>query len=463
MKILFIYPSTGKWEIASKKLISANAYLPPLGILYLGRMLENHGHSVEVIDCNVEGINEESIKKKVQTSDVVGMTIYSEPKELATSIRISKLVKQFDPTIPLVIGGPHCSLCPIDALQKLPADICVQGDGEFIITQIVEAIAGNIKLSSIPGIYYRQKNGKIKHTKQAKQIENLDIIPFPARHLVDHYEYGFMLGTKITKGKVTSIITSRGCPHHCRFCQIHSLIPRFRTRSVENITKEIEEMVNNGYSTLVFVDDNFLAQKKKAEKVMDFIIKKGMNIKINIANARVDSADRQLYEKMRDAGVKTISFGIESGAQEILDFYNKNIDVSQAKEAIKLAKKMGFFISANFIFGAPIERKRHIKKTIKFAKSVPLDSAIFYNFGYLYGSDIWKEAVHKKKIRADEFWVIAESKKGLGHFTEDELIDINMKAYRNFYFNPRFLMREVYKAFMENDFSYLKVGLRMLF
>ena len=461
MKFLFIYPASGKFEIASKKYISSGPHLPPLGILYLAEMLEINGHDVEVLDCNAEDIGEDKIKEKILSSDAIGMTIYTEPTALNNSIMLSNLIKGCDPDIPLLIGGPHCSLHPEHSLLNHHADICVRGEGELIITPLAETIEGKRKLSTIPGIYYKERN-KIKKNKPANQIDDLDALPFPARHLVDKYEYGFMLGVKIAKGKLTSVLTSRGCPYRCRFCGMRYLLPRYKRRSINNITKEIEEVINAGYTTLSFVDDNFLHKKEEAEKIMDFIIQKEMNVHLWIEEARVDSADRRLYQKMRDAGVEIINFGIESGNQDVLDFYNKRITLSQIRKAVHLSKEMGFFVNASFILGAPIETKKHIKNTIKFAKSIPLDSVIFYNLEYGYGSPLWDEAVEEGKIQPDEYSVKADSKRGLGNFTEKELIDYNMNAYKSYYFNPRLWKRELFYAFAKKDFRFLKLGLRML-
>ncbi|ENO12441.1 Fe-S oxidoreductase [Thermoplasmatales archaeon SCGC AB-539-C06] len=397
MKVLFIYTSSGKYSILGcQKFLSTGAYLPPLGMLYLGKMLEINGHAVEIIDYSAEGININSLKGAVLSCDAVGMTIYSSQKELNNSVMLSNLVKKIDPHIPLLIGGPHCSLLPEQSLQDHHADVCVKGPGEFVINPIVESLEGKRKLSTISGICYREGN-RIRHSKPDNMIRDLDKIPFPARHLVEKYEYGYVLRTKMTKGKLASILTSRGCPHYCRFCELHNYIPLYQVRSISNITAEIEEIINEGYKTLAFVDDNFLAQKEKVEKIMDFIIQKRADIKLWVINARADSAEKNLYEKMRDAGVEWINFGIESGNQDVLNFYNKKLTLSQIRETVNLSKEMGFFVGANFILGAPIETKKHIENTIKFAKSIPLNSAIFYILGYSYGTQLWEDAVNERK------------------------------------------------------------------
>ncbi len=122
---------------------------------------------------------------------------------------------------------------------------------------------------------------------------------------------------------------------------------------------------------------------------------------------------------------------------------------------------MGFLVTSNFILGAPIETKKHIENTIKFAKSLPISIALFYNFGYLYGSSLWREAVENGKIQPDEFYVIADSNRGLGMFTEDELIEYTQTAYKSFYYNPLLWYREILNAFSKKDFRVLKLGLKI--
>ncbi len=462
MKILFIYPASGKWELAVGKGVAVGANLPPLGILYLSKILELNGHNIEVIDCNAEDMGEDKLKKKILSSDVVGMTVYTELTALKNSIMLSNFVKECDPDLPVLIGGPHCCVEPEKTLSDHNADICVKGEGEEVIVPIVEAIQGKRKLSTIPGVYYKENN-EIKHSnKPYEQIDKLDDIPFPSRHLVEKYDYGYMLGVKVGKGKVTSVLSSRGCPLHCRFCGLRSQLPGYQARSVENIIKEIEEIINSGYNTLAFVDDNFLLRKKAAEGIMDFIIKKDTDINLWIEGARIDSAERGLYEKMRRAGVEIIHYGIESGNQDVLDFYDKRITVSQIRKAVKLSKEMGFYVNASFILGAPIETEKHINNTIKFAKSIPLDSATFYNLSYVIGSPIWEDAIKEGKIKPEEHTVNADSTRKLGNFTEKELVDFTMKAYKSYYFNPRLWGREIYYALVKRDLRFIKMGLKAI-
>ena len=166
---------------------------------------------------------------------------------------------------------------------------------------------------------------------------------------------------------------------------------------------------------------------------------------------------------MKKAGVIFISYGVESGNQDVLDFYNKKTTLKQIQEAISLAREMGFFTSASFILGAPIETKQHIEKTIKFACSLPLDIAGFGPLIYIRGSQLWSEAVENGKISSDTFAVIADSRRELGNFTREELVAYIIHAYKSFYLRPTYLLGQTYRNMLRNDYSLLFHGLRFLF
>ena len=462
MKFLFIYAPLQKLELGPNKniYIKKGGRAPPLGVLYLGKVLENNGYDVEVIDFQCEEMSDQRLENKIRSVDAVGMTIYS-GRSLETTTRLGKLIKDLDPNLPLVIGGPHLCFRSESVLMDHNADICVIREAEHTIKPLLEAIEGKRKLSSIPGIYYKENN-EIKRNKPSELIQDLDSLPFPARHLVEKYDYGFVAGTRFSKGKTTSIVTSRGCAYGCRFCALHYVVPGFRKRSIENIKLEIDEIIDQGYKTLIFHDDNFLQNKKEAIQMMDYFIEKDADLQLWIEQARVDSADKELYKKMRKAGVDTIYFGIESGNQDVLDYYNKRITIPQIKKAVKLSKEMGFIVSGSFIFGAPIETKEHLDNTRKFVNSLKLDAAYFYPFNYLFGSPIWDEAVKEGKLKPDELCIVPDKRRSLGNFTDEWLIKYVDNAYKKFYFNPKFWARHFYRAFTKGDYRLLKLAFSLL-
>lgn len=465
MRFLFINPPGGWNDIFTKgKFSFESAIFPPLGLLYLSGVLEADGHTVQVIDFGAEDISKEQLEKSVMLSDAIGMSVYT--PNYKTSVDISREIKKLDPDIPLIIGGPHCTFLPKRSLLDVtPADISVRGEGEQVIIDIVRCLEGRKKLSEVPGVYYRENN-EIKAGKPFEIIKDLDSLQFPARHLVDKYEYGSILDARLRlfNKKFTSMITSRGCPFRCRFCANYGYLSKnygYRERSVESVVKEIQE-IDEKYNSLLILDDNFLVNKRRTHQILDNIIEMGCTMDLIIGAARVDSADRELYEKMKKAGVKSIGFGIESGNQDVLDFYNKRITLNQIRAAVQLSREMDFITFGTFIFGAPIETKKHIEKTIEFACSLPLDIAIFGPLAYLIGSDLWMEAVKDKKIRKDEYKVIADSSRGLGNFTQEELFRYTNEAFRRFYLRPQFLLNQLFRAFIKNDFGLIKLGIKLL-
>ena len=450
------------------------SYHPPLGALYLGSVLEKEGHNVEVIDLLAEKFPTDTIRKIIPSSDAIGMTTYSSAYQetlkggyytyaYKESAEITKFVKEIDPKLPIVIGGPHCTVQPKKCLDEISsADISVEGDGEHIISDLVKALQGKEKLSDIPGIYFRQDN-QIKKGKPAKIIENLDEIPFPARHLIDKYDYTKNLKKHNFKPKFTTIITGRGCPFNCSFCTRNALGYKiFRKRSVENVVSEITE-IDEKYNSVMIVDDTFLADVERADKILDRLIELKSDLDIYIQGARVDTAEPKLYEKMKKAGVKHLYYGLESANQDVLNFYNKKATVKQIRNAINLSSEMDFFTVGTFILGAPIETKEHIERTIKFACSLRLDVVIFTILTYKYGSELWDYAVKNGNTKdSDGYTIVADSKLGLGNFTREELEEYYRKAMKRFYLRPRYVTRQILKLFKGGDFNTMKTRFNQL-
>jgi anaerobic magnesium-protoporphyrin IX monomethyl ester cyclase len=461
MKFLLIRP--GDWKKNVKYFIASPSSFPPLGLLYVAATLEQKGHEVEILDYYMEDTVKKKLENALMSADAVGMGVNT--NELKFSINISNMIKDIDENIPVIIGGPHCTFSQEQTLKDISnADICVVGEGEHVILELTRYIEGKKDPSDIHGIYYRN-NGSILSGKSLKVIDNLDDLPFPSRYLVKKYDYGnFSFGLKFKK-KVTSSITSRGCPFHCRFCTRYSNVIGawgFRQRSAQNVLQEFEEL-DGQYGSLFIIDDCFLADKKRAHTILDGLIKMGSDIDLHIGGTRADYADKELYKKMKKAGVKTLLFGLESGNQDVLDFYDKRVKLQQIRETIKLAREMKFLTVGSFILGAPIETEEHIENTIKFACSLPLDVALFSALGYMKGSQLWYEAVKNNLISSDTAEVLADSRKGLGNFTLEELVKYGTNAFQRFYFRPSYILGQIYRSISRNDYSLLLTGLNYLF
>jgi radical SAM superfamily enzyme YgiQ (UPF0313 family) len=458
MKFLLIYPPPEQFFIKNSYVFYGLS--PPLGLLYIAKMLENDGDTVTVLDFSAEPFDEHKLITAVSKVEAVGVTVLSSSLNKVKSL--IRLIKNNNPDIPLIIGGPHCSLLPEKALEETQADVCVQGDGEVVITKIKQSLNMKKDYSKIPGIVYRTTSG-IQHGSPQELINDLNNIPFPARHLVKHYVYGREYNPHLKAGEFTSIVTSRGCPYTCRFCSRGAIsMQRYRKRSIENIIAELKEIQQQRYRHVAFADDCFPTNTKQAHHLFDAIINENFDLKFSITASRVDLVDLELYKKMRLAGVTHIQFGLESGNQDVLNFYHNQTKIDLIKKAVHMSHESGFFTMGSFIFGAPFETTQHFNRTLLLAKSLPLDSASFLPLRYMIGSELWNQAVNDKKISGKEYLVSADRNRGLGMYTKEELIRYCINAQRSFYGRPTFFINLLKTSLRNNDMTYVQSYLSII-
>jgi radical SAM superfamily enzyme YgiQ (UPF0313 family) len=458
-RFLLIYPPSKSFFIETRKIFYGMA--PPLGLLHIARVLEDEGDDVTILDFSAEKFDDKKLLDALESVDVVGITILT--VSLSNAIEMISLIKKAKPEIPVIIGGPHCTLFPKKVLEETQADICVQGDGEKAIRDIKKALNDELNYSEISGVFYMD-NQEVKQGQPVQLITDLNAISSPARHLVKKYEYGRGINPHIKKGEFTSVVTSRGCPFTCRFCSRNSMsMKKYRMRSTENIIEELKEIYKMGYKYVAFNDDCFLSNKKQAVDLFKEIIEERFALKFYVTAARVDSANEELYFLMKKAGVCFLQFGLESGNQDVLDFYNKNITIEQSRYAVNLSHRMGFFTAGSFILGAPFETEKHFEKTVSFAKSLSLNSVSFLPLVYMVGSELWSEAVDKGKTDADSYLVQADSSKNLGLFTKEQLKNYCYHAQRSFYARPTFVFDLFKTCVRQHDVSFLQAYLSFIF
>jgi anaerobic magnesium-protoporphyrin IX monomethyl ester cyclase len=253
------------------------------------------------------------------------------------------------------------------------------------------------------------------------------------------------------------MITSRGCPKRCTFCAHGAVAYRsYRARSPENVLDEIELIARQGYTVVGISDDNFTADIPRARKILQGIIDRNIRLTI-VVQGRVDAADYDLYCLMRKAGVKGITFGLESGNQEVLDFYRKDTTVSMNERAVRLADKAGLYTGGIFIFGAPMETERHFRNTYEFAASLPLDITTFWILDYTYGSALWEQAYRENKIAAKECNVPAGIERGTSMYPSKFIEAYAQKCFFRYYRRPAYWIRQMVKLIRVRDRYFLAI------
>lgn len=425
---------------------------PPINLMYLGGALEDAFYDVGILDDDLEQLEKKEIYKLLSKEDPQLVGVTATTSTIKNALEYVKLVKEVLPNCLTVIGGPHPTFMPIETLKSCPElDVVVIGEGEKTMEELTgkSVDKDNGILMDVKGIAYRD-NGNIKLNPSRELIEDLDSIPFPARHLVPFESYS------TTQGKTSDMITSRGCVFNCKYCSSSRIMgKKFRTRSPENVADEIEHLMDRyKLENIAFMDDTFMLNKRRAEKIAEEINTRGLDIGF-VASSRVDMVNKGLLEKLKSAGLTTLYYGVESGSQRILNLMKKGITLKQAENAVRSAKDVGVEVLTSFILGYPGETTEEMDKTINFSIKLNADYSQFSILTPFPGTPIYQE-LKKKKLLDTENWkkytvmksVIKYEELGLsGKLVENKLA----KAYIKFYARPKYLLkhRHMLKVMLE--------------
>jgi radical SAM superfamily enzyme YgiQ (UPF0313 family) len=362
MKISLINPPAGKYvDDFTRKHV-----FPPLGLAYLASVLEQNEFEVEIYDAFVEGYSFNQLEKKITQSnpDVIGIGFTTETR--FEGFETAKIFKKALPDSIVIGGGPHPSLATEDTLLNIPEiDIIIRGEGEYSLLELCNMLKKRESFASVKGISFRNGD-KVVHNPPRPHIQNLDDIPFPARHLLPMDKYNGVLDVEDEDIPAESIMTSRGCPIKCNFCATSKLWGAvIRSRYPSNVVAELENIVKiYGKKNFWFFDDTFTMDPARAGKVCDKIIEQRLDIRW-VAQVRVDTLNRELVKKMKTAGCIQIRFGVESGSQRILDnIVKKRITIEQVKQVAKWCNELGLIGHASFIINHPEEEIEDVRKTM---------------------------------------------------------------------------------------------------
>ena len=418
-----------------------NIIFPPLGYLYLASYLELHGHKVVILDAQAEGLNGDQIINRVLEFDPDFVGIGATTPEFINSSNILRTIKERAPRIITITGGHHPSALPEEALEENKhIDYIIRREGEQTLLDLVRFLEDGGNISSIDGLSYRE-NGRTVHNKDRTPIQDLNTLPFPARHLLNSEKYihpvpeeGFVYAT--------SMQTSRGCPYKCTFCYRSKERSTTRFRNPIKIVDEIEESVRKyNIRFIVFNDDTMTLHRKNMLAMCDEIINRKLEVHWYCL-ARADTVNREMLTKMKKAGMLVMSMGVESGNPKILESVRKGTTLEQYRKAYKLATNLGIETRASFILGLPYETHETIKDTINFAKSLDVTKAFFniatpYPGSVLY--DIAKRGDGLRLMTTDwkEYKRWGNAVIELENISRQDLIWWQKRAMIEFYLRPR--------------------------
>jgi len=348
----------------------------PIGLGYLGAVLEKAAYEVEVLDALIEKLDQQIPLEDRKGFSRVGMT-YDEIKQYVTESNpdcvcvTSMFTKQFEntlfvchavkesmPEVPVIVGGAHVTAAPESVLDDKSINYAVVGEAEDIIVPLLEAMERGDDVEKIDNVCYIDKQGK-KIVKPVNAYPDVTTLPFPARHLFQVEKYitaGERHGGDLAKGvRSLNILTARGCPFKCNFCSAYqSFGHRLRNRPVESILEEVDELVNRyKVNDIYLTDDQFLADRKRVIRILEDITSRNYNLTLDAPNGLSPwLITEEILIKMKKAGFNRVQLAVESGDEWVLkNIINKPVKIDRLPEVVSLSRKHGLEVGVFLVMG----------------------------------------------------------------------------------------------------------------
>ncbi|MCM8783366.1 MAG: radical SAM protein [Candidatus Omnitrophica bacterium] len=422
---------------------------PPLFLAYACAYLREKKSDVDLIDAIAGRIELEEVIRIIKEENFDTVVIETSTPSLLNDLEVAKRIKEIGGK-KIIFVGTHVSALPEEALKYPWIDAVVRGEYEISLYEYLKTDDPETK-----GIGLRTLQGKIKINPPREPLEDLDILPYPARDILNKYKYF----DPILKNPFTFILAGRGCHYQCIFCNWPQVLTgrRYRKRNPQEVVGELSYIKNNfNFKSILFNDDTLTVDRNHVRAICEGIMEKG--IKLDWAcYARADFYDEETLRLMRKAGCFLLKVGVESGDEEILKKAKKPYSFEKVKKAFSLMRSLGFHIHATFVFGLPGENRETIKKTIRLAKelkpttvqfsmAIPYPGTEFFDFlkrnTFLY-TENWQDYMPLKRIFDYPNLSSQELKKAVKY------------AYRSYYLRPQ-LLGFAFRRFLNRpkDFVY---------
>jgi len=411
---------------------------PPLGLLYIGAVLEKEGHDVRIFD---PWPNDDRFLERVGIfrPDLVGLSLLT--PQYSRALSIVRTLKGTLPEAKYCAGGVHTTALPVQTLREFDLDFVIFGEGELTMKEVCERLEAGRDLNNVKGVGFKNDQGEVVVNQPRELIRNLDELPFPARHLLDFEWYlippGPIRGFFLRKSAV--VMASRGCTAGCIYCGSHLIFGRkVRYRSVGNLIAEITHLIEDyAIDGLWFTDDELTVNNRW---VMDFcreLKTQGISLKWG-CQSRVDTVSEELLLEMKRAGCVQLDYGVESGSERVLKTLKKNITPEEVRAAFAMTKRLGLRAMASFMIGNPGETYQDIKKTLELASQISADFTRFFYTTPYPGTELYDMAKRERWIDPDlrfsELWSVRQAEYPVmtAGFTRVELARIRARLQNKF-------------------------------
>ncbi len=468
MKVTFIDPPVRCGERVPERVFGCTYGLYPIPnifLLYSAAVLEEAGHQVSYLNCPLSGINQSGFDDFLRNDRSDTYLFHSVNLSRKVDQRARNRIRSLrGGSIPIVSMGPAPTYCADDFIDDENTFV-VRGEPELLLPGLVE---GGADLSALPGLSFLRDN-TVSGTDPACPVENLDDLPFPARHLLDEGSY-FNPKFRDCSGKFTAMLTSRGCPYRCVFCVPNSLSfareleyrrvsghkPPYRARSAANVVEEFELLRKEGYTCVSLIDDEFVIDRDRIIEICHGIT--GMGISWGCL-ARADSIDRELAEAMSAAGCVYVDVGVESMDQRILDDIRKDISADVVRDTVTVLGEAGILPKLNILLGSsPLENRETIRKTVDAAIAMKPDSIMFSICNPFPGTEFYDTAMERGYFHKGDYYPVDVQKSStisLPLISGSQLEREIRRANRKFFLSSDLIIRNLWR--LRHPVSFLRV------
>lgn len=376
-------------------------------LLTIATILCNEGYNIFLKDFSCEHFSADTFSAEIMgyKIDLVLIEFDSfalkRSENYAHGLMLVETIKRINKQVTVIAYGHHCCISQKD----IPKTDCTIKENSF--NAIFKAI-----------------NKTYLTSKKIPYISDFDSLPVIRRNLLSQIEYYRQ------NSRSTLIQTAAGCENTCVFCQRKGWQKRYQAHSDKYVLDEFRLLQEQGYVNIWVIDENFTFNLNRAKRILQLLIQDKVTEKMKISISSWTNIDDEFLELAKLANIKAISFGVESGNQDILNFYRKNIDLEKTKTIVRHANGLGIFTIGNFILGAPMESYATIEETFRFIKECEFDQVNLKTLDYMMGSELYK-SVESKAQGQSHLFACAEN--GINGFGLQEISDIKSRFLHGYY------------------------------
>jgi radical SAM superfamily enzyme YgiQ (UPF0313 family) len=429
---------------------------PPLGLLYLASNLTGN-HECKILDALALGYSPQDCLEEIKNykPSVVGMTVFTD--SLYSCFILTTKIKSFDPTIKIVLGGPHVNIYPEETARWSTVDYVLTGFSENSFACLIETLDKkrgnkNMTFEDIPGLWRANGTNVFKPNSCVDSSWDINKIKRPNRKLLNMERYFTVVNNKTT----ATMLSSRGCPFSCTFCDIFE--KRYQERDVYDIVEELKEIMDLDISQVHFFDDCFNLKRDRVVEMCRAFIDNNLKLEWSF-RGRVEPCDEELVKLLYKAGCRRAHLGIEGADQRTINRIKKKIEISEVPKILKIYNENGIETLGYFIIGFPFQSYEDCVVACKRMAQMGFDYIYMFILVPYPQTEIYKELLDKELLKKDYWHEHAVNphpdfklERWHPHIERKELEELLNKYYKRFYLSPKFIFSEFRRTRSLNSF-----------